>query len=429
MAAIADGSSTVLSIAESLADRIEKKDPAIHAFTDFDREYFLSSAAALDQRPPRLRGPLHGLVIAVKEVFDVVSHRCGWGLPVLHGRVATRDAALVKRLKRLGALIAGTTASTELAIARAGPTRNPLDLSRTPGGSSSGSAAAVAAGMVPLAIGSQTIGSIMRPAAYCGIFGLKPGHGSLDLEGMMPLAPQLDHVGFLSRSLDDLQLIVQTCLRGPAASMPSPVRRVLVAPEDRSRPLRPAFRSAIEACSASLSAMGIEVEPLQMPLTFSAGFSLAETLVAYGIAQHHGTLLQRYRPMLSPRLQRLLARGETMTRREYLAALEQRGDVARSITGQLGQDAVILAPTTEDFAPAWNKDCSGSPVYQALWTLTGLPALSAPVTCQGALPASVQFVASQHSEAALLDFARQLSARFAATSNGHSTIRVPALMD
>src|SRR3546814_354456 len=258
VAAAASGDTTVASIAEKLADEVERTDPTVHAFLDFDRPRLLGAAAALDQRPRARHGPLHGLAIAVKEVFDVTSHRCCWGLPSLHDRIATRDAALVAKLKKLGALVAGTTISTELAIARCGPTRNPLDTSLSPGGSSSGSAAAVAAGMVPGAIGSQTIGSIIRPAAYCGIFGFKPSRGLLDLAGMMPLAPELDHPGFLARSLDDLQLIEETCLRWPSQKKPFPIRRALVAAEDTDYPLKPAFLSAIKTCTASLARLGID---------------------------------------------------------------------------------------------------------------------------------------------------------------------------
>jgi Asp-tRNA(Asn)/Glu-tRNA(Gln) amidotransferase A subunit family amidase len=409
VAAAANGDTTIASIAEKLADEVEKTDPSIHAFLDFDRRRLLCAASALDRRPQALRGPLHGLTIAVKEVFDVMSYRCAWGLPSLRSRVATRDAALVAHLKKLGALVAGTTISTELAIARSGPTRNPLDTSLTPGGSSSGSAAAVAAGMVPLAIGSQTIGSIIRPAAYCGVFGFKPSQGLLDLAGMMPLAPQLDHAGFLARNLDDLQLIEETCLRRHPKKIPASIRRVLVAAEDKDRPLKPAFLWAIRACTMSLSRLDIDVAPLQMPLTFSDGFMLAESIVAYNIAKLHGKLLQRSREQISPRLISLLAQGQRMSHGEYELALARCDAATRSITEQIGHDAIILAPSSEDFAPKWSEHCSGSPVYQALWTLTGLPTLSIPVRKEEeALPVSIQLIAPQFDDATLLRFAKQL---------------------
>lgn len=411
VAAATNGDTTVTSIAEKLADEVERTDPAIHAFLDFDRRRLLCAAAALDQLPQAVRGPLHGLTIAVKEVFDVASYRCSWGLPILRDRIATRDAALVAQLKNLGALVVGTTVSTELAIARSGPTRNPLDTSLTPGGSSSGSAAAVAAGMVPLAIGSQTIGSIIRPAAYCGVFGYKPSRGLLDLAGMMPLAPRLDHAGFLARNLEDLQLIEETCLRRFSKRMPTSIRRVRVAMEDEDRPLKPAFLSAIRACTVSLTRLGIDVAPLQMPLTFGDGFMLAEAIVAYNIAKLHGKLLHRSREQLSPRLISLLAQGQGMSYGEYQLALARCDAATRSITAQIGRDTVILAPSSEDFAPKWSEHCSGSPVYQALWTLTGLPTLSIPVRRQeDALPASIQLVAPQLGDATLLHFAKRLCA-------------------
>ena len=195
--------------------RIEEREPEVHAFVHFDPEGALAQARTLDALAPARRGPLHGIPVAIKEVFDVKGLKCAWGTPIHANRVPGNDAWVVAALREAGAIIMGTAVSTEYALATAGPTRNPWDKSRTPGASSSGPAAAVGAGMVPVALGTQTIGSIIRPAAYCGIYGFKPSWGSIDDTGAMALSEPLDHVGILASDFSDLRRTFSILRRKP----------------------------------------------------------------------------------------------------------------------------------------------------------------------------------------------------------------------
>lgn len=209
VAEIRSGEITCEQLVAACLNRITEREPEVRAFVDLRAADALAFARELDLGTPRADQVLYGAPVAIKEVFDVKGLLCGWGTPIHAERRPASDAPAVARLKRAGAVVVGTTVSTEYAIAAAGPSTNPCDPQRSPGGSSSGSAAAVAAGMVPLALGSQSIGSIVRPATYCGVFGLKPTRGAISTLGGMPLARELDHVGPIARHPEDLALACQ----------------------------------------------------------------------------------------------------------------------------------------------------------------------------------------------------------------------------
>src|SRR5450759_709671 len=196
--------------ARACLDQIAAIENEVQAFTHLDPDHVLAQARALDERKAsgQALGPLHGVPVAIKDIFDTADYPTECGSPILTGRRPYRDATAVARLRAAGAVIIGKTVTTELAYFHPGKTRNPHDLTRTPGGSSSGSAAAVAAGMVPLAIGSQTNGSMIRPAAFCGVFGVKPSHGLISRAGALTLSRSLDHVGAFARTIEDLALIL-----------------------------------------------------------------------------------------------------------------------------------------------------------------------------------------------------------------------------
>ncbi|MEM9164119.1 MAG: amidase [Cyanobacteria bacterium P01_F01_bin.4] len=217
---IAQGQLTTVELLQACLRRIEDREPSIHAWQYLKLDQALQQAATWD-KPDRTFGttdrltapqPLSGIPIAVKDIFATVDMPTGWGTDIYRDRYLDHEAAVVTRLKQAGAIILGKTVTTELATAAAGPTTNPHNLTHTPGGSSSGSAAAVADGMVPLAIGSQTMGSILRPAAYCGIFGFKPSFGLISRDGMMPVSRDLDHVGVFARGLGDIQLLLDVLI-------------------------------------------------------------------------------------------------------------------------------------------------------------------------------------------------------------------------
>src|SRR6185312_5187268 len=208
---IAAGELSSTQYVEACLERIDALDGKVHAFIHLDRKEALAQARALDERrrAGKALGPLHGVPVGIKDIFDTANYKTECGSPLFKGRQPTRDAAAVERLREAGAVIIGKTVSTEFAYFYPGATRNPHDVTRTPGGSSSGSAAAVAARMVPLAIGSQTNGSMIRPAAFCGVYGVKPSHGLISRARALILSHALDHVGVFARSLADAALILE----------------------------------------------------------------------------------------------------------------------------------------------------------------------------------------------------------------------------
>ena len=211
-AEIARGAISAEDYTRACLDRIEAVDGEIKAFVHLDREHALAQARRLDERRAQGHslGPLHGIPVAIKDIIDTADYPTELGSPIGGGRRPRHDATVVAKLRAAGAVIIGKSVTTEFAYYHPGPTRNPHDHARTPGGSSSGSAAAVAARMVPLALGSQTNGSVIRPAAFCGVFAVKPSHGLVSRAGVLPLSRKLDHIGAFARSLPDLALILET---------------------------------------------------------------------------------------------------------------------------------------------------------------------------------------------------------------------------
>ncbi|MGH6768260.1 MAG: amidase, partial [Xanthobacteraceae bacterium] len=209
---IRDGTITSAELVGDCLERIDKTDPAVQAWTFLDRDHAMRQADAADEhrRSGNALGPLHGVPVGIKDIFDTGDMPTEFGSPIWSGRTPRRDAAAVARLRAAGAVILGKTVTTEYAYFHPGKTRNPHDQERTPGGSSSGSAAAVAAFMVPGAIGSQTNGSVIRPAAFCGVVGFKPTHGLIPRTGALLLSRTLDHVGVFARSVEDAALLAET---------------------------------------------------------------------------------------------------------------------------------------------------------------------------------------------------------------------------
>jgi Asp-tRNA(Asn)/Glu-tRNA(Gln) amidotransferase A subunit family amidase len=314
---------------EECLSRIGELDGAIRAFVDMDEHSAMSAARIADEAPRDLRGPLHGLPVAIKEVFDVKDMRCGWGSPIHRDRVPREDAEAVRRLRDAGAIVVGTVVSTEYAIAAAGPTVNPHDCSRTPGGSSSGPAAAVASAMVPVALGSQTVGSIVRPAAYCGVFGLKPTRGAIPGRGGMPLSPRLDHPGIFARAAEDLPLLCNVLFGrdpqdetsrdvAPPAKLPD-LRdlRILVSRRVPPDPASGESEHAVDRAVERLKGLGARMEPFDFGSRFGAVFDVLHTVMTRDMALAHGDDRDRHGDGMSPRLRGLIDHGRAVSESEY----------------------------------------------------------------------------------------------------------------
>lgn len=418
-AAIRSGDLKSEELVRACLQRIDSVEPRLRAFRDLVLpDEALNYARKLDGRKIR-RGALYGVPVAIKEVFDVARLHCGWGTPIHRTRVPDRDAAAVAKLRDAGAVILGTTISTEYAIAAAGPTTNPHDQSRTPGGSSSGSAAAVAACMVPLALGTQTVGSIVRPATYCGVYGFKPAHGTVDKGGVMPLSSRLDHVGILARTPADIALAYGTLLDcgstgcstvDPLASdSMETLPHVCLVESNLCRRVDSQSRIALKRARNALEWIGATVTPTGLPDNFAEAGDCLNTILCRDIAVNHGDDRDRAGEQMSERMRDLVDRGRVVSNERYVTAIGRAGQYRQSLLDILANGSVILAPATDGVAPCLEEG-TGSPDLQALYSLTGLPTLAVPCGTVDGLPVGVQIVAAPEAEALLFAAARAISA-------------------
>ncbi|HWI66625.1 MAG TPA: amidase [Symbiobacteriaceae bacterium] len=356
--------------------------------------------------------PDHGIPIAVKDVYDVAGLPTTAGSRILSGRIATEDAAVVRRLRAAGAVIVGKTATHEFAYGCTtdspfhGPTRNPADLTRTPGGSSGGSAAAVAAGMVPIALGTDTAGSVRIPAACCGVVGFKPTYGKVSTEGIIPLSWSLDHPGTMACTVADIAW-VHAVLTGetplgvthPRIGVPSAWLETRIDPDVRSR-----FTEAIQG----LDVAEVELPPLEEFHFVSRVITLAEA------GSYHQTHLDRL-PDYAPDVRARVELGQVIPARDYLLAQRMRAHLIRQMATVMEQVDVLVMPTLPLPAPLigerrWEGEAVADALtrFTAPFNVTGQPAISLPCGMTSAgLPVGLQLVGASHQDAALLGIAEK----------------------
>jgi Asp-tRNA(Asn)/Glu-tRNA(Gln) amidotransferase A subunit family amidase len=413
--AVATGGASVSGVVAGCLDRVHELEPAIGAFRAIDEEAVRSAAKELDDR---VAGPLHGLVVGVKDVIDTADLPTAYGSPLFAGHQPSADAAAVAALRRAGALVLGKTEATEFAMFQPTRTRNPADPGRTPGGSSSGSAAAVAAGMVPVALGTQTAGSVVRPAAYCGVYGFKPSKGWTSTEGVWRLSEQLDTIGLFARCVADLILLYHV-LRGGAASMPggepqatATLPRTRISPAiavlggDEWAACGPDVRDALRFVAGRLAGQGWEVREMAMPAPWRHLPEHHGVIMAVEVAKNLRAALGDRVGQISDSAQAIVEQGDRCTAREYLAALEAREE-ARKLLAPLSAGAdLVLAPSALGVAPE-GLAFTGDPVMCRPWTLLGLPAANVPAYRRGdGLPVGVQLVGLDRDD---LSFLRHLA--------------------
>lgn len=416
---ISEGTLTSEALTRACLERVAAREASVRAFVDLKPEAALTQARACDQHRPKPHELLYGVPVAVKEVFDVAGYRCGWGTPIHQDRVPAGDAAAVERLKRAGAVIVGTTVSTEYAIAAAGPTTNPHDATRTPGGSSSGSAAAVAAGMVPLALGSQSIGSTVRPSVYCGVYGLKPTRGAISTVGGMQLAEFLDHPGVIARSPEDIALGCRVLfgrdprdpgsveVAPPALNLRPAGLKVLELIGPLAQRVQPASEEARRRAVRVLRAAGVPVRQVTLPEEFEQLPWVIDVILCRGIARHHGADRDRAGNLMSERLRYLVDHGRQVSDVD----LERGMALARRYTERLDAllegNTLILTVATDGVAPPLTEG-TGSPLLQGLPTVAGLPALAVPCGKMSGLPIGVQLIGARGREDLVLGAAASL---------------------
>jgi Asp-tRNA(Asn)/Glu-tRNA(Gln) amidotransferase A subunit family amidase len=422
VAAIARNEFSIEDYCRACLDHIDARDGQIRAFAHLDREHALRQARALDERRAERRsmGPLFGIPVAIKDIIDTTDYPTEWGSPIGTGRRTRDDATVVARLRAAGAIIIGKTVTTEFAYYHPGPTRNPHDLARTPGGSSSGSAAAVAANMVPLALGSQTNGSTIRPASFCGVFAAKPGHGLISRAGVLPLSRKLDHIGAFARSLADLALILDVIV-GPDPADPDTEPFAAAdfrAVQAEEPPLPPRFafvrtpvrdkadKTTHAAFDELVMALGSAADTADLPQSWSEAWEAHRTLMAVDMAHNLGPIVARGKT--SKQLAELLAHGRKVGAMQYLAALDAAKRYAAGLEDIFNAYDAIITPAAPGVAPK-GLGSTGDPAFCTLWTLTGMPALSLPLLVgEDSLPLGVQLVGDRGRDARLLRTATSL---------------------
>jgi Asp-tRNA(Asn)/Glu-tRNA(Gln) amidotransferase A subunit family amidase len=366
--------------------------------------------------------------VAVKDIIDTGDFPTECGTSFLAGRRPRTDAAVVSRLRAAGAVIIGKSVTTEFAYFHPGKTRNPHDLERTPGGSSSGSAAAVAAAMVPAAIGSQTNGSIIRPASFCGVYGMKPSHGLVSRAGVLPLSRSLDHVGPFARTIDDIALMLDV-LAGHDPEDPD-TRPVAarnfrqIAGEEFGLAPRFAFvktphwdrmdADAREAFEGLAEELGGDCFTYDLPERYASGWTAHRAIMAVEMAHNLGKLADAGGDKISGQFQELMAEGRGVGATHYLAAQAEARGLRESLDDLFQQECTaIITPATRGVAPK-GLDATGDPALCSLWSLTGLPAISLPLmTGESGMPLGVQLVGAMGDDARLLRTAKWLTNRLA----------------
>ena len=411
--------------------RVRETDALFQAWAFLDPDHALAQARAADdwRGEGRPTGALHGVPVGIKDIIDTADMPTENGSVLHAGRTPSRDATVVAMLRAAGAVIMGKTVTTEFANRAPGKTRNPHNPAHTPGGSSSGSAAAVAAGMVPLALGSQTGGSTIRPASFCGVYGFKPTHGLIPRPGMFTLSRTLDHVGLFARTIEDIALLAEQIVghdeRDPDSRPRARVPYRDVAAEEPPVPPMFAFvktpfwdrvdGDAKEAFAELTDHLGERVEELELSDGAEEALEWHRVIMEAEMAANLESEWEKGRSRLSASLRARLDRGREVRALEYLSALARIPELNENFAELFSQryDA-ILTPAASGTALA-GLDSTGDPAFCALWTLCGMPALSVPLM-QGAngLPLGVQLVGPRHGDARLLRTGRWLVAQLEA---------------
>ncbi len=420
---LASGALKAVDVAAACLEAIAAREPEVGAWAFLDEGCVLRQAEALDSRREKGRpiGPLHGLPVGLKDIIDTKDMPTENGTPIDAGRQPTRDATVARRLRHAGALIMGKTVSTELGSMCPRGTRNPFDAARTPGGSSSGSAAAVGAGMVPLAVGTQTVGSVIRPASFCGVVGFKPTFGLVPRRGVLPQAKPLDTVGVFAHTVGDAALIADV-LAGFNSDDPNslqvPPSRLLdtVLSEPPPAPalafVKTPFWDAADTATHEglgelVEALGKSCEEVTLPQLFAEATGAIHTLSRVGIARHYRGYLERGAEQLSDFMRGAIEEGLKIPAVDYLAALDRQKSLAAELDALFDNCDAILTPAAPGEAPP--IDTTGNPIFNGLWTLCGVPAVTLPLL-KGphGLPIGVQVVGRRGEDGRLMRTARWL---------------------
>jgi len=407
VAAIGDGRTTCEAVMRACLDRIAAREPQVHAWAHLNPEASLAAARAFDQSGRR--GPFAGVPFGVKDIIDTFDMPTQWGTPIHKGRRTERDAACVALSRKAGGVLLGKTVTTEFANLHPGPTRNPHDLSRTPAGSSSGSAAAVADFMAPIAIGTQTTGSTIRPAAFCGVFGYRPTYGEHRMHGVMEASGSLDTLGILARSIEDVALYRDVLLGIPPVPIVDIERppRVGLCRTHVWDQVEPTTRALVERAAEQLARDGANVSDAPLPAgceqlndahRWISSFEFARTFT-YEIEKHWDEISDTLRGGR-------LDDGINGSFERYTAAKQIAEECRRQVDAMFDDYDVLLTPAAFGEAPVGMAAFAGVPLFQ-IWTALHLPAMSLPVfKGPNGMPIGAQLLAKRHNDRGLFACAR-----------------------
>ena len=402
---IAEGRTTSEEAVASCLARIAEREATVRAWAWLDPDHALAEARARDAARPL--GPLHGVPVGVKDIFDTADMPTQMGSPIYRGHRPAADAAAVAILRAAGAVILGKTVTAEFAGTHPGPTTNPHDAARTPGGSSQGSAAGVADFMVPVALGTQTGGSVLRPSSFCGIVGFKPSFGTFNRAGIKFAAESLDTIGLHARALEDVALVADVLTGrepGGIAALARPPRIGLC-----RTPLwhlaEPETVAAIDGAAAAVRAAGAAVDEVRLPAAFDALADARRAINDHERARAMAHEWRTDRDRLSPALRKTVEAGLAVPHAEYRAALARTRDCRHLLDWLFDDWDALLAPAVNGEAPP-GLGHAGDPAFQALWTMLHVPAITLP-THRGpnAMPVGIQLVARRGEDDLLLSVA------------------------
>ena len=390
---------------ESRLEAIRVWEPRVQALVDWDEP---AARKRFSEAGP---GPLAGWSLGVKDIVDVEGMATRSNANFIPWRPAARDSALVEALRARGAFVLSKTVTTTFAYFDPGPTGNPWNPNHTPGGSSSGSAAAVACGMIRLGLGSQTVASVNRPASYCGVVGLKPTYGRIPIEGVFPFAPSFDTLGLFTADVADSLAAFQALTGEPASPSAAPIRVGLL-PDQKVEAADPEMLSALAQAGRRLESAGFQVYSAELPSCCEEAHDNHWTLVAAEASVVHGGLCRVFGDSYPPKLRALILKGGRVAAAELERIRSHRTRVREEVGRLFGDYDVLLCPSAPGAAPA-GTEATGDPRFSLIWTYTGLPTLTLPYCLsQAGLPLGLQLVASPNREADLLAIGERMESVF-----------------
>ncbi len=414
---ICDGTSSSADLVDLCTQNIDQTEPTIGAWASFDKYKAAEQATALDyiRKSGEPTGRLHGVPVGIKDIYDTADYPTEYGSKIHAGYQPTADSAVIEKLKEAGAVIMGKTVSTELAFMHPSETRNPHNPDYSPGGSSSGSAAAVAAGHVPLAIGSQTNGSVIRPASFCGVYGFKPSRGIISRRGALATSDTLDQVGLFARDVGDIALLADVLAGYDAADNASYIQTKphMLAGYMSDAPVEPTIAwldlpyaskyatDAQQGFDELLEALGPKVERLPVPKTFAALLPCHKLIHEYEIVRCLENEIENHWDNISDTIKPTLTHAKSHTAEQYQEALEIKAAAEQWFHDFFHDYDAILTPSA--LSEATTLESTGDPICCTIWTLCGLPCISMPLlTGATDLPIGVQLVGAFRQDDRLL---------------------------